>query len=445
MTTAETDDAVVPDFLSKILRNSSSDSRSPEAAFQDPSALDLSVLDAAQAAQTAPEQSTDALRISERQYRRLFEAARDGILILDSDHGKVTDANPFMTELLGYSHAELLGKELWQIGLLQDKTASLEAFQRLKRDSYIRYEDLPLQNQRGEWRQVEFVSNLYREDGHMVIQCNIRDITDRKRIAAELAAAELAAAEHKSQSAVLEERTRMAREIHDTLAQGFAGIVTQLDAAAAALANTPKPASPDKFPLYQTQWDKAEARIGKARELARESLVEARQSVIALRSAPVETAPGSPEPTPVGEALARFLTQQVQGTTIKSRYVLEGVPCLLPTDAAHCLLRVGQEAIANALAHAHAKEITVELSFDTGQVCLRVRDDGCGFNPDVIEAGRFGIIGMQERAERAGGQLAVHSHLAEGTEVELALPISCAPPASDLPVSDPPAEKASLL
>ena len=399
-----------------------------------------SALEAAQAAQTSAENAADALKVSERQYRRLFEAARDGILILDSDQGRVTDANPFMTELLGYSHDELLGQELWQIGLLQDKAASQEAFQRLKREGYIRYEDLPLQNLRGEQRQVEFVSNLYREDGHMVIQCNIRDITDRKRIAAELAAADLAVAEHQSQAAVLEERTRMAREIHDTLAQGFAGIVTQLDAAEAALANIPKLASPENLPATQLQWDKAQARIGKARELARESLVEARQSVAALRSSPVKITPEGSEPAPVSEALAHLLTQKVQGTNIKSRYVLEGIPCPLTTDAAHCLLRVGQEAVANALAHAQAEEIAVELAFDTQEVCLRVRDNGRGFDPellspDVSEAQRFGITGMRERAEQASGRLVILSRLREGTEVELTLPIFC----------DPPAEKAATV
>ncbi len=405
-------------------------------------------LEAAQAAQSSAENAADALTVSERQYRRLFEAARDGILILDSDQGRVTDANPFMTELLGYSHAELLGKELWQIGLLQDKAASQEAFECLKREGYIRYEDLPLQNRRGEQRQVEFVSNLYREDGHMVIQCNIRDITDRKRVAVELAAADSAVAKHQSQAAVLEERTRMAREIHDTLAQGFAGIVTQLDAAEAALANVPTPASLENLPIAQVQWDKAQARIGKARELARESFVEARQSVAALRSSPVEVTPGGSEPAPVSEALARLLTQKVQGTAVKSRYVLAGIPCPLTTDAAHCLLRVGQEAIANALTHAQAEEIAVELAFDTQEVCLRVRDNGRGFDPglfdpNVLEAQQFGITGMRERAEKAGGRLAILSRLGEGTEVELTLPIFCDPAALDLLSLDPPVQKAA--
>lgn len=126
------------------------------------------------------------LRRSERRYRRLFEAAKDGILILDPATRRITDANPFIVELLGYSRAQLIKKELWQIGLLKDEAASRKAFRELRKNSFIRYEDLPLKTKRGERREVEFVSNLYRENGHDVIQCNIRDITERKHTEMEL-------------------------------------------------------------------------------------------------------------------------------------------------------------------------------------------------------------------------------------------------------------------
>ena len=130
---------------------------------------------------TEPKPTQEGLRTSEIRYRRLFEAARDGVLILNATTLKITDANPFMTELLGYSHCEFLGKELWEIGLFSDKEASQAAFRELQKTGYIRYEDLPLQTKHGESREVEFVSNVYEEDGQQVIQCNIRDITTRKR------------------------------------------------------------------------------------------------------------------------------------------------------------------------------------------------------------------------------------------------------------------------
>jgi len=122
-----------------------------------------------------------SVRTSEIRYRRLFEAAQDGILILDAATRKITDVNPFMTELLGYTRNELVGKELWEIGLLTDMTASRHAFRELKEKGYIRYEDLPLQSKEGKHREVEFISNVYPENGHQVIQCNIRDITARRR------------------------------------------------------------------------------------------------------------------------------------------------------------------------------------------------------------------------------------------------------------------------
>jgi PAS domain S-box-containing protein len=124
-----------------------------------------------------------ATRESEIRYRRLFEAACDGILILNPVTRKITDANPFMSELLGYPHEELLGKELWEIGLLKDEGASRAAFRELQEKHFIRYEDLPLQTKGGQRRDVEFVSNIYQEDHRDVIQCNVRDITERKRVA----------------------------------------------------------------------------------------------------------------------------------------------------------------------------------------------------------------------------------------------------------------------
>ena len=155
----------------------------PNPPSPDPSVPDPSPLEAAQAAQAHAENIASVLTVSELRYRRLFEAARDGILILDAETNRITDANPFMAELLGYPQEEFLGKELWEIGLLRDKEASQEAFERLKQDGYIRYESLPLENRSGERREVEFVSNRYRENEHSVIQCNIRDITERKRSA----------------------------------------------------------------------------------------------------------------------------------------------------------------------------------------------------------------------------------------------------------------------
>ena len=127
-----------------------------------------------------------ALRHSEIRYRRLFETAKDGVLILDNETGRITDANPFMSELLGYPHEHFLDKELWEIGLFSDKSANEAAVRKLQQIGYIRYEHLPLETNRQLRVEVEVVANAYQEDHHGVIQCNIRDITERSRLEKQL-------------------------------------------------------------------------------------------------------------------------------------------------------------------------------------------------------------------------------------------------------------------
>jgi PAS domain S-box-containing protein len=125
-----------------------------------------------------------ALRASELSYRRLFEAARDGILILDTDTGRVTDVNPFLVELLGFSHGEMVGKTVGELSPFRDIISNQAVLERLQKDGYVRYENLPLETRDGRHIAVEFVSNVYQAGDKKVIQCNIRDIT-RRRLAEE--------------------------------------------------------------------------------------------------------------------------------------------------------------------------------------------------------------------------------------------------------------------
>lgn len=135
-------------------------------------------------------QLDEKLKESEIRYRRLFESAKDGILILDFETGKIVDANPFIVKIIDFPLEEILGRKLWEIGLFSNKEESELAFTQLRTDGYIRFEDMPIQRRNGKVTEVEFISNVYLSNKTKVIQCNIRDITERKRVENALAISE---------------------------------------------------------------------------------------------------------------------------------------------------------------------------------------------------------------------------------------------------------------
>lgn len=145
---------------------------------------------------TEKRRAEEALHASEVRYRRLFESAKDGILILDAETGMIVDVNPFLIEMLGYSHEAFLQKKLWEVGFFHDIVANQANFAELQAKEYIRYENKALETADGRRIEVEFVSNVYRVNDRKVIQCNIRDVTERKRVEAalELERSKLAAA-----------------------------------------------------------------------------------------------------------------------------------------------------------------------------------------------------------------------------------------------------------
>lgn len=198
-------------------------------------------------------------------------------------------------------------------------------------------------------------------------------------------------------ASILEERNRMAREIHDTLAQAFTGILAQVGAAKQVLAD---------------DLEATGAHLDLIKELALTGLSEARRSVVALRPQLLEE--GS-----LQSALHRLVAQlrtAAMDTTLHDE--IEGAVYSLPTEVESNLLRIGQEALTNAIRHANADEIRVKLVYDRDQVCLRVRDNGQGFGVGSVPFSEgFGLLGMSERAERIGAQLTIRSQPEQGTEI----------------------------
>src|SRR6185369_8208681 len=131
---------------------------------------------------TARKQAEEAMRASELGYRRLFEAAKEGILILEADTGRISDVNPFLIQMLGLTQGELVGTPIWELGPFKDIVSNKARFEQLHQQGYVRHENLPLETRDGRKIAVEFVSNVYQAGDRNVIQWNIRNITERKRL-----------------------------------------------------------------------------------------------------------------------------------------------------------------------------------------------------------------------------------------------------------------------
>ena len=207
-------------------------------------------------------------------------------------------------------------------------------------------------------------------------------------------------AEQSRQAAILEERNRMARDIHDTLAQGFTGVIVQLEAVEDAIACCRR--------------KEANEHLRRASELARQSLNEARRSVHALR-------PQALQGGNFWEALKGIIKNTTAATALHTTFSLRGKLRDLPLTWQENLLHIGQEALTNALKYARPRNFETRLICNTKELRLELRDDGDGFKINGRHDG-FGLAGMRERVEQMGGQLKVTSSRGKGTKVIVTLP-----------------------
>jgi len=209
-------------------------------------------------------------------------------------------------------------------------------------------------------------------------------------------------AERSRQAAILEERNRMARDIHDTLAQGFTGVIVQLEAVEDAIACCRR--------------KEANEHLQRAGELARRSLNEARRSVHALR-------PQALQGANFWDALKGLIKNTTAGTALHTTFNVRGKMRHLPLVWQENLLHIGQEALTNALKYAHPRNFETRLTFNTKELRLQLRDDGDGFKIRDRHDG-FGLAGMRERVEQMGGTLKISSARGKGTEVTVILPVN---------------------
>ena len=399
------------------------------------------------------------LKRSELRYRRLFEAADDGILMLDPVTRKITEANPFIVKLLGYSRKQLIKKELWEIGLLKDEVANQQAFRKLKQKGSIRYENLPLSSKSGQRHEVEFVSNLYLEEGKEVIQCNVRDITARKQIAAALSAAQTQLAAHAQQlerlvvkrtakvtatnmlleasvnsvsqgrekyrvlflasqlmqrklrhlarqtlSVQEDERRKISRDLHDEVVQTLVGINVELGALGRAFSLGPAA---------------LKAKIALTQELVEKSVTAVHQFARELRPAVLDDLGLIP-------ALHAYLKTVAAQNKLKIRLTTFAGVETLDIGRRTVLYRVTQQAVTNVVRHANASVVDVSITKVSRTICLEVHDNGKSFPVEQTLSAktnkRLGLLGMRERIEMVGGSLTIQSAAGEGTTICAVLP-----------------------
>ena len=385
----------------------------------------------------------EALRTSEIRYRRLFETAKDGILILDADTGRIADANPFLLDLLGYSQAELLGRMLWEIGPFRDIAASRDAFRKLQKMKYIRYDNLPLETKDRRHKHVEFVSNVYRENGTKVIQCNIRDITLRHQAEEALAdaskelekrvderTAELLIANklmkkmldegkraeerlsksrerlrnltRRLQSLLEEERTRISREIHDELGQALTAMKMDLSLIRKRLLSD-----------------------GLAEPAAKIQEIElaATRIIRTVRKIATDLRPGILDELGVVAAIKWMVKNFQNRTGIRCKVAVQGVDKISDPTRATAIFRIVQEALTNVMRHAAASQVNVSLERKDDTLIVEVRDNGVGIQEGrIFDSKSLGLTGIRERVLLLGGEAAISGKPGEGTVVRVTLP-----------------------
>ena len=386
----------------------------------------------------------EALKASETRYRRLFEAAQDGVLILNAATGQIDDVNPFLIDMLGYTYEEFIGKRLWEIGAFKNIEKSKAILTKLQYKGYVRYEDLPLATKDGQEIDVEFVSNMYTVNHHKVIQCNIRDITIRKRAEKELRKA------HEELERRVKERTAQFVEANTSLKQEMAKrtiIGDELKESQERLRNLTthlqKIREQERTSLSRELHDElGQTLTGMKmdmrwieRRLPEESasILERLHSTIALiddaiRSVQrISTAlrPPALDDFGLSEAIRLVITNFEKKAYFTCKFISMPQRIVLNREISTEVFRICQEALANIARHADAKNVTVLLQNTGDKLIMEVRDDGRGITKkEIMDRTSIGLTGMRERAYAIEGDLTIIGMRRKGTIVTLSVPLN---------------------
>ncbi|WP_144022046.1 hybrid sensor histidine kinase/response regulator [Caballeronia sordidicola] len=384
-----------------------------------------------------------ALRDSELRYRRLFETAKDGILILDAQTLVIVDANRYIADLLGYSHGALVGKELWEIGFFADKEASQATYTHLQQYGYVRYDSLPLKTMAGKPAEVEFISNVYSVAGQPIAQCNIRDISDRVRM-----------------QDVLKQQAAALTELHHKKDEFLAMLSHELRNPLAPITNAVR---------LLRHHEIKDATMDRACVIIERQLVQLTRLVDDLV-----------EVSRITTGRVRLRLERVTIQEILSR-ALETTQPLIEQRHHRVSVSLGEnliwingdasrleQAMVNLLANAakytdEGGTIALSVELEETNCVVRVRDSGVGIAPELLphiyelftQAERslarsrgglgIGLALVKRIVEMHDGIIDVHSVLNEGTEFVIRLPIAASSATQTLPVTESSIESTTAL
>ena len=361
------------------------------------------------------------LQNSETRYRRLFQSAKDGILILDFVTGEIVDVNPFLVKLIGYSREEILGKELWELGAFRNIDDSKAAFIELQNKGYIRFEDMPLETKGGKRINMEFVSNVYREGRSKVIQCNIRDITERKH------------AEDK-----LKENEGRLRELNATKDKFFSIIAHDLKSPFNAILGFSNLLAEQVKEKDYTRIEKSGMIIQKSSQRAMDLLLNL------LEWARSQT--GKMNFTPENIEIVALINQTTELLNLSARQKSITIYTELPRNAFVLADRamigtVLRNLISNAVKFTHpGGEIVVSAEQNQNELRVTVSENGVGIKEEAIEklfridvshstigtsnekGTGLGLILCKDFISKHGGEIWVESNPSKGSKFHFTLP-----------------------
>jgi two-component system, cell cycle sensor histidine kinase and response regulator CckA len=385
-----------------------------------------------------------AVAASEIRYRRLFETAKDGILILDGNTGRIEDANPFLLELTGYSYGDFLGKHVWEIGSLKDIAASKDEFAKLQANDYVRYDDLPLEARDGSRIDVEFVSNVYYVGDRKVIQCNIRDITARKRAEREQKNLEEQLLSSHKMEAIGSLAGGVAHDFNNLLS-----VILSYTAFAGNFLPSGHPALDDLREVEQA--------AGRAVVLTRQLLAFSRKQILQPVALNLNQSA-----TRIGDMLRRILGEDIDierrlapdlGLTLTDPGQIEQVLMNLIVNARDAMPDGGKLTIETSNVELDAQCAARDMAVEPGPyVLLAVTDTGCGmdgptrsriFEPffTTKEKSRGTGLGLSTAygiVKQSGGSIRVQSEPGQGTTFKIylpRLPATAKPEASNHPAA----------